>query len=479
MLHSGEMNIKEVLDYINYKLSDNDLEKIKIKKNGTSVCLQTQIDDGIPIVSRLKGAVNMPSFLNIDQDLNLTDLIDVDILQQIQDRFAEATGLAAIIVDDQGDPVTEPSNFSDICSLVLSTDEGKKSCFNYNFSKDDFESKEDPVVFHCHMGFVDLVIPIIVADECFGVVKCGQILPKESEDEIVNKVKKRLNNLNISNVEVEGLLQQMKQIPRPKINAAATLLSLLANYIVEMSATTLIQKQLHFKNYQLMQEVNNRMEVEKNLQQAELKALQSQMNPHFLFNSLNIIARLAFLEGADQTEEMIHSLSDLLRYSLRKEEIVTLGEELNYIKDYIKIQKARFGERIEFVIDVDEDLLSYKIPFMSLQPLVENGIIHGLEPKDESGKIEILSEEAEDKLIIKVVDDGIGIKQEKIREIIEARERTVTETHTSSMGINNVHQRLKHYYGSKYGVQIYSTKGEGTEVRISFPKLESGGDDDV
>ena len=203
------------------------------------------------------------------------------------------------------------------------------------------------------------------------------------------------------------------------------------------------------------------------------------MNPHFLFNSLNIIARLAFLEGAEETEEMVHSLSDLLRYSLRKEEIVTLGEELEYMKDYIKIHKARFGERIEFIIDVDEDLLSYKIPFMSLQPLVENAIIHGLEPQDESGRIEILSEETEDKLIIKVIDDGVGIEQDKIREIIEARERKVTETHTSSMGINNVHQRLKHYYGSKYGVKIYSNKGEGTEVKISFPKLEAGSDDDV
>ncbi|MBM7622855.1 PocR ligand-binding domain-containing protein [Sporohalobacter salinus] len=421
----------------------------------------------------------MPSFLNIDEELHLTDLIDINILQQIQDRFSEATGLAAIIIDDQGEPVTEPSNFSDICSLVLSTDRGMKNCFDYNFSEGDFESKEEPLVFHCHMGFVDLVVPIIVADECFGVVKCGQILPEESKVEMVDKVKSRLKSLDINDVEVKKLLQQMKQIPRPKINAAANLLSLLANYIVEMSATTLIQKQLHFKNYQLMQEVNNRMEVETNLQQAELKALQSQMNPHFLFNSLNIIARLALLEGAEETQEMVHSLSDLLRYSLRKEEIVTLSEELNYIKDYIKIQKARFGEQIKFVIDVNEELLSYKIPFMSLQPLVENAIIHGLEPKDTSGKIEILSEETEDKLIIKVMDDGVGIEQDKIREIIEAREREVTETHTSSMGINNVHQRLKHYYGSKYGVKIYSDKGEGTEVRISFPKLETGSDNDV
>ncbi|SJZ49256.1 sensor histidine kinase [Selenihalanaerobacter shriftii] len=421
----------------------------------------------------------MPSFLDIDKDLHLTDLVDVDILQQIQDRFSEATGLAAIIVDQEGVSVTQPSKFSKICSLVRGTDEGEKSCLKYSISLET-KLKGEPSVYHCHMGFIDLIAPIVVADECFGSVKCGQILPKEPDDKMINQIGKRMNNLGIEDVDVEELLQEMNLVPQAKINAAADLLSLLANYIVEMGATTLIQKQLHLKNYQLMQEINNRIEVEKNLQQAELKALQSQMNPHFLFNSLNVIARLAYLEGADETKEMVHSLSDLLRYSLRREEIVTLREELKYIKDYIKIQKARFGEKMEFTIDVDSSLFRYKIPFMSLQPLVENAIIHGLEPKGEDEIIKILSEEDDDKLTIKIIDNGIGIEEDKIQEIIECRERKVTETHTSGMGINNVHQRLQHYYGPKYGVKIYSDKGKGTEVHISFPKLlEARGDGDV
>ncbi len=421
----------------------------------------------------------MPSFLEIDKELHLTDLIDIEILQQIQDRFAEATDLAAIIIDDQGEPVTKPSKFSDLCSLIRSTDKGRSACFKYSFPIDKLKEDKKLSVYHCHMGFIDLIAPIVVADECFGAVKCGQILPQQPDQEMIKKVETKLSKLGIEEAEVENLIEKMKQIPKPKINAAADLLYLLANYIVEMGATTLIQKQLHFKNYQLMQEINSRMEVEKNLQQAELKALQSQMNPHFLFNSLNIIARLAYLEGADETKDMVHALSDLLRHSLRKEEIVTLNEELSYIQDYIKIQKARFAEKIEFIIDVDEDLLKYKIPFMSLQPLVENAIIHGLEPRGEEGVIKIVSDEDEDRLIIKIIDNGVGIPKEKIREIIEARERKVTETHTSGVGINNVHQRLRHYYGSKYGVEIDSTLGEGTEVRIYFPKLEFGSDDDV
>lgn len=421
----------------------------------------------------------MPSLLESDENLHLTDLIDINILQQIQDRFAEATGLAAIIVDEQGEAVTEGSNFSELCSLVRSTEKGKAACLKYSLPLEEAKIEEKPSIYHCHMGFIDLVAPIVVADECFGAVKCGQILSKKVDQELVDQVKERLDELGITDVEVEKLLENMKQIPRSQINAAANLLYLLANYIVEMGATTIIQKQLHFKNYQLMQEINNRIEAEKNLQQAELKALQSQMNPHFLFNSLNVIARLAYLEGAEETKDMVHSLSDLLRYSLRKEEIVTLREELNYIKDYIKIQKMRFDEKIEFVVDVDQSLLKYKIPFMSLQPMVENAIIHGLEPKGGEGIIKILSEDEADRLIIKIIDDGVGIEKDKIQEIIKTRERKVTETHTSGMGINNVHQRLQHYYGSKYGVEIYSNEREGTEVKIFFPKLKSGGDDNV
>lgn len=421
----------------------------------------------------------MPSILEIDKNLHLTDLIDIDILQQIQDRFAEATGLAAIIVDDEGEPVTEGSNFSQLCSLVRDTEKGETACLKYSLPLEEAKSKEKPSIYNCHMGFTDMVAPIVVGDEYFGAVKCGQILSQTVNRDMINQVEERLEEFGITDVKVEKLLREMKQIPRAQINAAANLLYLLGNYIVEIGATTLIQRQLHFKNFQLMQEINNRMEAEKNLQQAELKALQSQMNPHFLFNSLNVIARLAYLEGAEETRDMVHALSDLLRYSLRREEIVNLSEELKYIKDYIKIQKARFAEKIEFEMDVDESLLRYKIPFMSLQPLVENAVIHGLEPEGGEGSIKILSEEEEGSLIIKISDDGVGIEEDKIRHIIETRERKVTETHTSGMGINNVHQRLQHYYGAKYGVEIDSSRGEGTEVKISFPKLKTGSDDSV
>ena len=130
-----------------------------------------------------------------------------------------------------------------------------------------------------------------------------------------------------------------------QVRAAADLLYTIANYLVEKQMIHIIQEELHNKNLELMEEVKLRSEVEASLKEADLKALQAQINPHFLFNVLNTIGRLALLEGADKTQEMIYAFSDMMRYTLKKEKnnVVTLKEEMEHVQNYLSIQKMRLG----------------------------------------------------------------------------------------------------------------------------------------
>lgn len=209
--------------------------------------------------------------------------------------------------------------------------------------------------------------------------------------------------------------------------------------------------------------------------EAELNALQSQINPHFLYNTLQIIDMIAEDEGVEVISSVCRSLSRIFRYSINKgKEIVPLSSEIEHVKNYIYIQKLRFGNRFDVVYDIDESLLNKKIIKLVLQPLVENALLHGIEKKRGKCVIIISAEKSEDNINIYVKDNGVGIEPdvlEKIRaslneEILHAQ---VEGFDAKSIGLKNVNARLKLYFGDKYGISIYSQLGQGTTIKMTLP----------
>jgi len=408
----------------------------------------------------------------MEELFHLRDVVDVKIMQEIQDKFSDATGMAAIIVDYQGRPITSYSNFTTFCQCVRSTQKGLDGCQCCD-AHGGLEAARTgkPSIYRCHMGLVDLAAPIIFQGQYLGSILGGQVLLEENEldslDHIANKA-----NLPES-PELEDAYHQIKVVPKNKVEAAAHLMFLMANYIVEKGVSSIIHKQLNEKNIRLMEEVKARAELEKALKDSELKALQSQINPHFLFNTLNTISRLALLEKAEKTQEIVYSLSELLRYNLRKiDQAVTLEEELSNIKKYLTIQETRFSDRVTTEINVDYEIAKATIPFLTLQPLIENAIVHGLEPKPEPGKIIIEGFLEEKEVILRVKDDGVGIAKEKLRKIRQLEEPIQSNSgHTTGLGLINVHKRLQHYFGQDYGLKINSEKNKGTIVDVSFPYI--------
>ena len=216
--------------------------------------------------------------------------------------------------------------------------------------------------------------------------------------------------------------------------------------------------------------------MENHLKEAQLKYLQSQINPHFLFNSLNAGAQLAMMEDAEQTGIFVEKMADFFRYNVKKgQEDATLGEELEAVDNYIYILNVRFAGDIHFSKDVDESLENVRMPSMILQPIVENAVNHGIRDIEWEGKIHLTVTGDADYIRISVKDNGKGMTQEQIEGVLSGnREHRNEEGDSTGIGMNNVISRLELYYEESGLMEINSEgEGKGTETVIYIPVQEN------
>ncbi|MCQ6561334.1 sensor histidine kinase [Paenibacillus mendelii] len=215
-------------------------------------------------------------------------------------------------------------------------------------------------------------------------------------------------------------------------------------------------------------------ELEKN--KSELSFLRSQINPHFLYNTLEMIKGMAAVKGVNEIREIAKSLGQIFRYSIKGGDMVSLRTEMGIIESYMYIQQIRFGDRFRVRYEVSGEALDCQIPKMILQPIVENAVFHGLETKDEQGTLVIRSVVNEKmELVITVEDDGLGItpgRLEYIRNALTERRQDIRnrdDAQATSIGLANVNNRIKLTFGSAYGLEIDSTVGEGTQIQLVMP----------
>lgn len=212
--------------------------------------------------------------------------------------------------------------------------------------------------------------------------------------------------------------------------------------------------------------------------QAELDALQSKINPHFLYNTLESIRGQAIVYGLSDIEVMTQALSNLFRYSVSSEgNMVALEKELQNINNYLMIQQYRFNNKFLYENHVDEDTLGLQIPKLLLQPIIENAVYHGLETKVGKGTIAIHAYRTEKRLLIQVRDDGEGIPKEKLIAINDVlnngKSPENAEKAAMNIGLANVNERIKLNFGQDYGLRVYSAQKVGTSVEFVLPCLES------
>lgn len=204
--------------------------------------------------------------------------------------------------------------------------------------------------------------------------------------------------------------------------------------------------------------------------EAEIKALESQINPHFLYNTLDSIHWLAIRHKNYDVSEQIEALAQIFRHVLNKgEPFVTIGQEVDFLENYMFIQKRKYGERIKLHIDAPPDLMKYKMPKLVLQPLVENALLHGLEQAVEGGMIEVRVSQVEEGIRFTVKDNGLGTDETKIRQMMHNSEEA-----KHVFALKNINDRIRTSYGHPYGLSFASKVGVGTKVEVLIPLIQEG-----
>ena len=216
---------------------------------------------------------------------------------------------------------------------------------------------------------------------------------------------------------------------------------------------------------QLMEQVR---EEEISLRKTELKALQAQINPHFLYNTLDSIAWMCEEERSSEAVEMVNALARLFRISIsRGKELIPLEKEVEHAQSYLKIQNYRYRNQFTYDFHIEEDCLKYLCNKITLQPIIDNAIYHGLDRMVDEGHIDItIRTESEDTILLVVEDNGVGMTEEQCHEILyrENSDRV-------GIGIKNVNDRIRIYFGEKYGLKLFSELDEGTRVEIRIPRI--------
>ncbi|MEC1772720.1 sensor histidine kinase [Schinkia azotoformans] len=403
--------------------------------------------------------------------MNIQEIIDLDFLQKVQDSFAKATGLAAITVDFRGNPVTEYSNFSLFCKKIREDQQLYDKCLKCDaYGGLEAVRRENFFMYRCHTGLVDIAVPIIIKGQFIGSMLVGQVKLNETENNRLDYIIKESSNWK-ENKEIVADFDHIPIISIEKITAAAKMMFYVINNMVEKDVIQYVQEELRAKDQELINQLKIQADLERSLYAKQKQFFKLMVNPNLFFNVMNTMSCLAVLEKASRTQDVILTFSEMMKYLLTNDNtFVTVEDEISYIYMYVKLQKLRFEDRVQVMIDIPKELRSIKIPAMILQSILDNAFIHGIEPKDGKGSIQIKGYILDDDFICEVIDDGIGMTATAIASIMDKSGGTERESHSKGIGLHHVNFILTSNYGNEYKLKITQNDAGGTTVRFRVPK---------
>lgn len=358
------------------------------------------------------------------------------------------------LIDISGNIMLEFNPSPDFCKLICQEDE-TRICSDYISRLKPGQGER----FICRYGLANILLPVDINNQTIGYIVGARAYSTDSEyQKYLIDIMTLAKNKKIEPEFIAKSIAAIKTIEENKIEIHEQLCNHIAQNI----------------SYDFSQSINNtdtaiaRLSIEKEMLEKKIIDLEAKnmslvINPHFLFNTLNSIARIAYFEKSHTTEELIYCLSDLLRYNLKQDdELHTIGAELDNIEKYLYIQKVRYKNRLEYDIDIADHIKPHRIPNMIIQPIVENALIHGITPKRDGGKIKIYAEQYKNDINILVIDNGHGFPKEVLQSLQQS------ENNKMGIGLLSTDKRLKQYFGEHYGLKITKSDYSGSTVTISI-----------
>lgn len=361
--------------------------------------------------------------------------------------------MTMMIVDLDGKILYEFIPSPDFCKYVCQKEQSQICPMCMDAMRDGEEA-----TFVCPNGLKNIAVPIKEDENTVAYVIGSRVYSHTTEyQKYMLDIPKLAQKCNLDAEFVAKTCSTLKTAEDDKIDAHERL----CTYIAQSISRALT----HGMQQEPLQSIEKDM-LEKRIIDLEAKNNSLMVNPHFLFNTLNCIARIAYFEHAPKTEELIYYLSDLLRYNVQNlQSLHTIQAELDNIEKYLYIQKARFQSRLQYSINVPDHIRSCRIPNMVLQPIVENALLHGIAPKRDGGKIDIYAENHGEKIMIFVVDNGNGFPKEVLKRL-----KGNEIAGTAEMGLRITDKRIKQYYGEEYGLEVVKSDYSGSTVSITISK---------
>lgn len=373
-----------------------------------------------------------------------------DKIRTMYEGLINSLKMPISIFNEEDTIIIEGRDYPEYCRQKCGIAENLHNCCMYGI-KDNYSSPHytDPSAFVCPYGLTVFIIPIQLRDKTIGFIRGGHLGTSPDSPEYMPEAR------------MKAILVQIKKLSK----------SIVDYYVLENTELQLGKKE------EIIQDISrHEMLLEESLKSTQEKVLSIQINNHFLFNTLNALAGLAVKENAIKTYESIISLSKMFRYSLKTgSNLVKLRNELDYLADFIYLQKLRYSDRLVVSLDIAEEIKDVSLPFNCLQPILENCFIHGFRDKKGKMLIVVSGRREQGNVVIEIHDNGSGMTEEEV----EALNQKIHDLDSGGIpnGLKMIYTKLKYFYGDGFSFNVAGEAGNGTSVVITIHDSIPGGDD--
>ncbi|MGE5676549.1 MAG: histidine kinase [Pseudomonadota bacterium] len=370
----------------------------------------------------------------------------------IYEGYARSLKIPLSIFDEDDNIIIKGQGYPEYCENKCNIRENLNNCCIYRF-RGDYTAPQypDPSAFICPFCLSVFIVPILFNGKMIGKIKGGHL--KTSVEGIDTQC------------HADKSYEAIPTVPMARMRVISIQLKKLARNIIDYYAFENNEVELGKKDEIIQSIFRHELLLEESLKSTQEKVLSIQINNHFLFNTLNALAGLAVKENAFKTYESIVSLSKMFRYSLKTgSNMVAFANELDYLGDYINLQKLRYSDRLEVNINIDWDIKDVSLPFNCLQPIVENCFIHGFKDKKDKMVINISGRREQGSVVIEISDNGSGMDAQAV-EALKSRLDSIN-SHQVLNGLMMIYSKLQLYYNTNFSFEIFSAPDAGTSVRI-------------